>query len=200
MAVAAGCESPASPSAPRASASAAAVPTTSGPNGAFVIRGTTPGFIIHVDTERDLMAVHAPSNVCGGGSLNTLTYQRVVTPSQIGQAPFNIRSVGPVALYNTSSLAEAGFEGGFDTAGLTGLVDLGKFCAFLTGEHRIAEGDVLRTSSFTNANFSATWRGTVQDLQGGTLHLTEVYELTGDAHDPNNPATWSVNVSKILLH
>ena len=85
------------------------------------------------------------------------------------------------------------------TAGFGGLVDVAKFCGFLTGPKRIAEGTVRRISNFSNANFSVSWTGFIDGVDGQEWRLTEVYQLTADAHDPNNSDSWVAHVSKILL-
>jgi hypothetical protein len=36
-------------------------------------------------------------------------------------------------------------------------------------------------------------------VNGGEYHLTEIYQLNADAHDPSNPATFVQQVSSILL-
>jgi hypothetical protein len=180
--------------------SLAATPTLSAENGATIVRMPQAEFVVHLDAARGLLAVHAPSNVCGAGSLNEGELLKVTTPSQIEQMNAQYRyDEGQVAIYRASSFADAGLTGGFDLTGLGGIVNFGQFCSFLVGPDRIAEGTVRRVSNFSNANFSVVWQGTLELVGGGWTKLAETYELTGAADDPNNPDFWSLNNSKILL-
>lgn len=197
LALAGGCgpESPVEPVAfePALSVNAA--------GGAMVVRGSTLSFLVHFDAERGLLSLHAPSTVCGAGSLNVDDFQFVTTPSAIGQFIALLRSGSEqVAVYRAGSLADAGIVGTAETAGIGGIVNFGAFCAFIAGPTRIAEGTVRRVSVLSNASFSATWTGTIDAVSGGTVKLTELYQLGADAQDPSNPATFVVHVSKILLN
>jgi len=169
--------------------------------GAAVIRGQTLSFLAHLDAERGLLSIHAPSNLCTVGDVNVNDFQFVITPSAIEQFIAQLRSnAEQVAVYGAGSFAEAGMVGTAGTAGFGGIVDVAQFCGFLAGPTLIAEGTVRRISNLSNANFVARWTGTLTATDGTPTHLTEVYQLRADAQDPNNPATWVVDVSKVLLH
>ena len=171
-----------------------------GSGGAMVLRGTTAAFLVHLDSQRGLLSVHAPSNVCTIGNLNEVDFQFVITPSAIGQFIAQLKSDdGQVAVYRASSFAEAGMTGIAEFGGIGNIVDFGQFCAFLEGPNRIAEGSVRRVSNSSNASFSAHWVGTIQGVNGEDVKLTEVYQLGADAQDPSNSDLWVLHVSKILL-
>jgi len=81
--------------------------------------------------------------------------------------------------------------------GFANVVDVGAFCGFLAGPNRIAVGVVQRL--FSAASFHARWTGTLQRVNGGDSHLTEIYQLNADAHDPSNPDTFVQQVASIML-
>lgn len=169
--------------------------------GAVLIRGQTFSFLAHLDAERGLLSIHAPSNLCTIGNFNINDFQFVITPSAIEQFIAQLRSdAEQVAVYGAGSFAEAGMVGTAGTAGVGGIVDVAQFCGFLAGPTLVAEGTVRRISNFSNANFVARWTGALTAADGTPTSLTEVYQLRADAQDPNNPATWVVDVSKVLLH
>lgn len=162
-----------------------------------------PEFLLHLDAERELMAAHMPSDFCLGGALGTLDVRAIDTSSEIEQRIVQTKGEGvPVAVYEADSFADAGISGAFDTAGFGNVLsgDVSQFCAFLLGPQRIAEGTVRRVSNLSNASFSVSWTGKLETPGGGTLGLTEVYQLTADAQEPGDASQWSVNSSKILLH
>jgi len=168
--------------------------------GASVIRGQTLSFLAHLDAERGLLSLHAPSNLCTDGDININDFQFVVTPSTIEQFIARLSaSAEQVAVYTAASFADAGMVGTAETAGFGGIVDLEQFCSFLEGPTLVAEGTVLRVSNFSNASFVARWTGALTTPGGGTTTLTEVYQLRADALDPNNADRWVVDVSSILL-
>lgn len=141
-------------------------------------------FFFHFDAERGLLSAHLPSDFCLGEPLNVADRQIITTPSEIQQRIVQISDADSrVAVYRASSLADLTSD----------------FCGFLLGPTKVAEGTVRHTQTLSNASFASRWTGTIEAVGGGRLHLTEVFQLTADAHDPNNPATWSVNASRILL-
>ena len=170
--------------------------------GATVFRGQRTQFVAHFDQARQLLSIHAPSNLCTDGSFSIDDVQFVTTPSAIDQFIAQVKSDDePVAVYHAASFADAGMAGTVDLAGYPGgIVDVGQFCGFLTGPNLIAEGVVHRVSVLSNASFTATWSGRLATPGGIAVGLTEKYQLGGDAHDPNNSASWVVHVSQILLH
>jgi len=171
-----------------------------GSGGAVIVRGTTLAFLVHLDSERGLLSVHAPSNVCTIGSLNQAEFKFVITPSAIGQFIAQLKSDDEqVAVYQASSFAEAGMTGTAEIGGLGDIVDFTQFCGFLEGPARIAEGSVRRVSNLSNASFTAHWVGTIQGVGGEDVKITELYQLGADAQDPNNTDAYVVHVSKILL-
>ncbi len=103
-------------------------------------------------------------------------------------------------MYHAGSFAEAGLAGAFDIAGFPDIIDVVQFCNFLSGPNLIAEGRVNRLSNLSNASFVARWTGTIRTPDGAPVRLTEIYQLRGDAQEPNNSAAWVVDVSEILLH
>lgn len=172
-----------------------------GAGGAVIVRGLRTTFLAHLDAERGLLSIHAPATLCLGGDINTADAQFVITPSEIEQFIAQLRTDDEqVAVYAATSFADAGMVGSAETAGFGGIVDVGAFCAFLEGPALVASGSVRRVSTFSNASFAAHWTGAITDADGGGAHLTEVYQLGADAQDPNNPATWTVHASKILLN
>jgi len=197
LAAFAGCEAPPeSFTGPEVRSSA----TAASASGAVLIRGQAATFLVHLDAERELLSVHAPSDVCTTGPLNIADAQFVVTPSAIGQFIAQLKDENEqLAIYRASSFAEAGLSGSFDFAGLGDIVDFTAFCNFLQGPQRVAEGVVRRASVFSNASFTATWTGEIQGVGGEDARLTERYQLGAEAQDPNNPATWVLHVSFINL-
>lgn len=162
-----------------------------------------PEFFLHLDADRGLISAHMPSDICGAGSLSLVNLQIVETPSAIGQRLVQVKGDDvAVSVYDSDSFADFGITGSFDTAGILQFIlgNQAQFCGFLAGPKRIAEGTVQRVSNVSNANFSVSWIGTLEKVGGGRVHLTEIYELTGSAHEPNDSSQWSVNNSKILLH
>ena len=169
--------------------------------GAAVIRGQTLSFLAHFDASRQLLSVHAPSNLCSGGNVNVNDFQFVITPSAVEQFIAQLRSnAEQVAVYHAASFADAGMVGTAGTAGFGGIVDVARFCDFLAGPTLVGEGTVRRISNFSNANFVARWTGGLSTPEGTSITLTEIYQLRADAQDPNNQASWVVDVSKVLLH
>lgn len=171
-------------------------------NGADVSRMQVPQFVAHFDGQRQLLSIHAPSNLCTSGSFNVDNAQFVTTSSAIGQFLAQVTSDDEaVAVYHATSFADAGLVGSFDFAGYPGgFVDVGKYCSFITGPNLIAEGAVRRVSNLSNASFAASWTGVLTTPSGGSIALTELYQLRASALDPNNSATWVLEVSRILLH
>ena len=169
--------------------------------GAIILRFSTASFILIFDSERQLLSAHMPSDICGDGNLSLAQVVRVTTPSQIGQRFAQITSDDEqVAVYHATSPADAGLSAAIDFFGFANIFDLPTFCAFLAGPNRIAEGQVKRLSTFSLASFHARWTGIIQGVDGLDYHLTEIYQLNADAHDPTNPATFAQQVSNILLH
>lgn len=191
----------AAPSASTASAPAAGprllAVTASGPD-----RFQTVEFLLHLDAEHGLMAVHAPSNFCQTFQVGVVDVQEVSTPSAIEQRIVQTKGEGlPLTVYRASSFADAGIEGSFDFAGFGNvLANLPAFCAFLAGPDRVAEGTVRRVANLSNASFAVSWTGQLERVGGGTVMLTELYQLIGDAQEPSDASQWSVSASKVLLH
>lgn len=161
-------------------------------------------FILTFDPERELLSAHMPSDlgpICGGSEpLNTVWLQRVTTPSEIDQVARLLKGSGVrVAVYDAASPADAGFSTDFDSFGFFNLVDADAFCSFLSGPGLIAEGDVDRVQTVTNASFHVRWSGRIAGVDGRDYHLTEIYQLNADAHDPSNPDTFTEPVVDILL-
>jgi len=162
-----------------------------------------PEFFLHLDAERNLISAHMPSDVCTTGSLSLVALQIVDTPSAIEQRLVQVKGEEvAVSVYDSDSFADFGITGSFDTAGFLQFLlgDQAQFCSFLAGPQRIAEGMVRRVSNLSNANFSISWTGTLEKVGGGSIGLTEIYQLTADAKEPNDASQWRVNTSKILLH
>jgi hypothetical protein len=171
-------------------------------NGATIEEFDNPVFFLIYDAERQLLAAHMPSNICGEGALNVVHVRRVITPSEIGQRTARLTDgEEQVAVYHAPSLADAGLTSpGIDFLGFPDIFDLGIFCAFLESPDLIAEGPVNRLSTFSLASFHGRWTGILQGVDGREYHLTEIYQLNADAHDPNNPATFTQPVASILLN
>lgn len=165
-----------------AQASSAAPGVAAGSYGAVLTNDETIPFFVHYDAARDLMSVHGGLvELCRGTSLGTAPRMIVDTPSEISQRLVKIgQEEQPVVIYRTET-------GAFSCA------------LVLAQEARVASGMVRHDQVFTLASFKATWRGTVTAPDGSSHHLTEVYQLTADIHDPNNPALWSLNASQILI-
>ncbi len=149
--------------------------------GAMIVIDSTQTIFFNFDAARQLLSVHAPSDLCLTGDYNVGARTAITTRSAIAQRLVRIQDDDArVAVYHASSLDD-----------LT--------CAFLLGPTRIAEGTVQQTQTFSNASFAAHWGGWIEGVDGTPLHLSETYQLTADAQDPNNPAYWSENVTTILL-
>ena len=175
--------------------------SAAGAGGAVIVRFSTASFILVFDAERQLLSAHMPSNVCGDGNLSIVQVLRVTTPSEIGQRFAQLTSDDEqVAVYHAASPADAGLSGTIDSFGFPNVVDFATFCAFLSGPNRIAEGTVKRLSTFSAASFHARWTGIIQGVDGRDYHVTEVYQLTADAHDPTNPAGFEQQIASILLN
>jgi hypothetical protein len=175
--------------------------SAAGGNGATIDEFDNIVFFLIYDAERELLAAHMPSNICGEGAFNVVHVRRVTTPSQIGQLTSRLTDrEEQVAIYHAASLADAGMTSpGIDFMGFPDIFDLGIFCAFLEGPNLIAEGPVNRLSTFSLASFHGRWTGILQAVDGREYHLTEIYQLNADAHDPNNPATFTQPVASIRL-
>lgn len=162
----------------------ALAPTATDPasHGAIITLDETVPFFAHFDAKRGLMSVHGGLvELCQGDPFTTVARMIVETPSEIEQTLFKFgEEEQPVVIYRTST--------GAVTCGLV-----------LSEEARVASGMVRHDQVFTLASFKATWRGDVTAPDGSSHHLTEVYQLSADIHDPNNPATWSLNASQILI-
>ncbi|MGH7530158.1 MAG: hypothetical protein ACREMN_07225 [Gemmatimonadales bacterium] len=172
-------------------------------SGAVIVRFTTVTFTLIFDAERQLLAAHMPSDafVCGGSEpLNLVDVMRVTTPSEIGQRfALQTSDAERVAIYRATSPADAGLAASINFFGFNNIFDGAKFCDFLTGPTRLAEGPVQRISTFTLASFHGRWTGRLAGVDGRAYQLTEVYQLTADIHDPNNPDTFAEPVVRILL-
>jgi len=171
-------------------------------SGAMIVRFQAITFTLIFDAERQLLAAHMPSDVfvCGGSEpLNVVEVQRVTTPSQIGQRMAKQTADEVVTIYHAASPADAGLAASINFFGFFDIFNGTAFCNFLTGPNRIAEGTVQRLSTFSLASFHARWTGRIQGVDGRDYQLTEVYELTADVHDPNNPDTFVEPVVRILL-
>lgn len=169
-------------------------------NGALVLRADRVEFLLVFDAERELLAAHMPSTLCQGGSLNAVELLRVDKPSQVGPLFAKVTSdEATVAIYRTTSPADAGLDAPIDSYGFVNVADFGALCAFLSGPDLLAEGTVRRFTTFSAASFHGNWTGTVQGVDGQDYHLTEVYQLNADAHDPFNPDTFFEPVVEIRL-
>ena len=175
----------------------AASPSAAG--GALVLRFSTFSFVLVFDAEHQLLSAHMPSDICGAGELNQVEVQRVVTPSEIGQVMALVTGDERVAVYHAVSPADAGLSASIDFFGFLNIVDFPRFCSFLSGPNLIAEGTVQRLSTFSAASFHAQWTGSIIGVDGTDYHLTEIYQLNADAHDPTNPAPFEQRDASILL-
>lgn len=188
----AACEAadPATPLAPDPAAESTVAPSIlanlgdpAGLHGASVTWDDAVVGFIHYDAGHHLVAVHGYIvQLCLGDPLTKEPRMIVETPSAISQRFVAVRADDePVVVYRS---------------------DTGAFsCALVASpDVRVASGSVAHDQTFTAASFQSTWRGTVTAPDGSSNHLTETYQLTGDAHDPTNPAKWSLNASKILIH
>ena len=178
---------------------AASAPQTGSGNGAVIIRFPNNQFILIFDAERQLLAAHMPSNICGDGAFNVVQFQRVETPSEIGQVLAKQTANEDVSIYHASSLDEVGVASDIGFIAFSDLVDIGKFCTFMSGPNRIAEGIVNQLATFSFASFHARWVGTIQGVDGRDYRLNEVYQLNADIFDPNDPDTFSEPVVRIQL-
>lgn len=152
--------------------------------GAMVVRDEHELFFFHFDAKRGLLSAHLPSDRCLGAPLNVGDRQIVTTPSAIQQELVKaVDTDSHVAVYRASSMNDL----------------FPDICGFLLGPNKVAEGVVRHTQTFTNASFAAHWGGFIEGVDGGTLHLSETYQLTASAQEPDNPAYWSLNASQILL-
>ena len=171
-------------------------------SGADVERFSTVAFTLIFDPERQLLAAHMPSDVfvCGGTEpLNVVDVLRVITPSTIGQRFAKQAAEERIAVYHAASPADAGLAAPINFFGFGNIVDGTAFCDFLQGPTRIAEGTVRRVSTFTLASFHGRWTGTLQGVDGQDYRFTEVYQLNADIRDPNDPATFTEPVVRIML-
>jgi len=182
----------------------ASVAAANGGSGAMIMRFETVAFTVLFDAERQLLSAHMPSDlaICGlgDGELPVVEVQVVRTPSQIGQRAVTQKGEEHITIYHASSLADAGLGGNLALAGFVNLEGDGSaFCSFLAGPNRIAEGTVQRISTFSLASFHARWTGTIHGVDGRDYHVTEIYQLNADPHDPNNPDTFTEPVVRINL-
>lgn len=176
-------------------------PPASVGSGAMVMRFQGVEFILVFDEERQLLAAHMPSNVCVSGDpgLNPVEVMTVRTPSQVSSLLATVRADDAwVSVYHASSRTDAGILASINSAGFF-QVDLGVLCPFLTGPNLIAEGQVRRITTASAASFHGRWVGRIEGLNGEEYHLTEVYQLNADVHDPNNPDTFFEPVVRIDL-
>lgn len=168
--------------------------------GALIVRFNASSFIVHLDADAGLLSLHAPSTICGAGSLPVVEVMQVRTPSAIGQFIAQVKAPAePVAIYHATSFADAGISSDLEFAGFANLADVGAFCAFIEGDRRIAEGIARRISTLSNASFTAHWTGKIQGVDGEQYGLTEVYQLGADAHAPNDASSFVEHVSSIRL-
>jgi len=137
---------------------------------------------------------------CQLGEFNAVDVKRVRTPSHVNGVVSTIKDDdSQAAVYRAESPSDAGLSGNLSFFGFTEIADLSQFCAFLAGPNLIAEGTVQSISTFSAASFHLRRTGTIEGLDGQDYHLTEVYQLNADAHDPNNPDTFKEIVSRISL-
>jgi hypothetical protein len=168
--------------------------------GATIDRFMRIQFIIIYDAETHLLSAHMPSNLCSDGEFNIVDVKRVRTPSQVNAVASTIKDDdSQAAVYRVDSPSDASLSGDLSFFGFDNIVDLTQFCAFLSGPDLIAEGTVQSISTFSAASFHLRRTGTIQGLDGEDYHLTENYQLNADAHDPNNPDTFTEIVSSISL-
>lgn len=168
--------------------------------GATIDRFTNIQFILIYDAESQLLSAHMPSNLCGAGEFNVVDVQRVRTPSEVNSVASTIKDDdSQAAVYRVASPSDASLSGDLSFFGFQDIQNISQFCAFLAGPSLIAEGTVQSISTFSAASFHLRRTGTIQGLDGQDYHLTEVYQLNADAHDPNNPDTFREIVSSISL-
>lgn len=168
--------------------------------GATIDRFTNIQFILIYDAESQLLSAHMPSTICGAGEFNVVDVKRVRTPSHVNSVVSTIKDDdSQAAVYRAESPSDAGLSGNLSFFGFTEIADLAQFCAFLAGPNLIAEGTVQSISTFSAASFHLRRTGTIHGSDGQEYHLTEVYQLNADAHDPNNPDTFREIVSRISL-
>jgi hypothetical protein len=149
--------------------------------GAMVIIDSTQVYFFNFDPAHQLLSAHVPSDICLTGDFNVGDRMIVTTPSAIEQRLVKVQDGDSrVAVYHATSLNDLS-------------------CAFLLGPNKVAEGTVRHTQTFSNASFAAHWAGWIEGVDGTPLHLSETYQLTASALDPNNPDLWSENVTRILL-
>jgi hypothetical protein len=184
-----------------AAARAAAGPlASSNGGGAIVERFINIQFILVYDADTQLLSAHMPSDICGAGEFNVVNVQRVRTPSPVNSVSSVVKDEdSQAAIYRAGSPAEAGLAGDLNFFGFTDIVDVGQFCAFMSGPQLVAEGTVQSLSTFSAASFHLRRTGVVQGVDGQDYHLTEVYQLNADAHDPNNPDTFVELISSVTL-
>ncbi|MGH7540208.1 MAG: hypothetical protein ACRELC_04335 [Gemmatimonadota bacterium] len=198
-------ETPSEPSPDPASEAAdvafASSASANGAGGAVIGRFSTVQFILIFDAERQLLSAHMPSNLCAPeGEFNIVEVQRVQTPSQINEVASQITDRdSKAAVYRVTSPSDASLSGALAFLGFGDIVDVAEFCAFLTGPALIAEGTVQSISTFSAASFHLRRTGRVQGVDGQVYHLTEIYHLNADAHDPNNPDTFREIISSVQL-
>jgi hypothetical protein len=169
-------------------------------NGATVDRFPNIQFLLIYDPDTQLLSAHMPSDICGAGAFNLVDVQRVRTSSPVNSVSSVVKDEdSQAAIYRASSPAEAGLAGDLNFFGFTDIVDVGQFCAFMSGPQLVAEGTVQSLSTFSAASFHLQRTGVVQGVDGQDYHLTEVYQLNADAHDPNNPDTFVELISRVSL-
>ena len=152
-------------------------------NGATIDKDETLAYFINFDADRGLVSVHgAVVPICQGNPATPLARTVVTTPSQVEQRLVFLGGEDePVVIYRSE----------------TGQVS----CDLVLSQNaRVGEGLVRHDQVYSLASFKSTWRGVVTAPDGSTHHYTEVYQLTGDLHDPNNPDLWSLNTAQILVH
>jgi hypothetical protein len=168
--------------------------------GATIDRFTNIQFILVYDAASQLLSAHMPSDICGDGAFNIVDVHRVRTPSDVNSVSSAIKDDdSQAAIYRASSPAEAGLGGDLNFFGFADIVDVNQFCAFMSGSQLVAEGTVRSMSTFSAASFHLRRTGVVQGVDGQDYHLTEVYQLNADAHDPNNPDTFVELISSVSL-
>jgi hypothetical protein len=168
--------------------------------GAIVERFPNIQFLLIYDADTQLLSAHMPSDICGAGAFNLVDVQRVRTPSPVNSVSSVIKDEdSQAAIYRAGSPAEAGLAGDLNFFGFTDIADINQFCAFMSGPQLVAEGTVQSLSTFSAASFHLRRTGVVQGVDGQDYHLTEVYQLNADAHDPNNPDTFVELISSVTL-
>lgn len=162
---------------------AAGLDTPAQSQGAIITNDQSLTYFVNFDADRGLVAIHGIYvEICESDPFTLASRTRITTPSAVLQELVRISAAEePVVIYRSE----------------TGAVS----CALaLSPEVRVGEGMVHHDQVLSLASFKSTWRGEVTAPDGSTHHYTEVYQLTGDLHDPNNPTLWSVNAAKILVH